>query len=110
MQKQTQQGNKRAKSVPHRSSTLNISIDSTSIPMSTGQVKKLAGSDWTHCHGIAGDGTQVNSLSINQAAGSILIRDRFGKVSAFDKKEFEVALPQIASLLGMDQSSSTAQA
>ena len=110
MQKQTQQGNKRAKSVPHRSSTLSISIGSTSIPMSLGQVKKLTDSDWTHCHGIAGDGTQVNSLSINQAAGSILIRDRFGKVSAFDKKEFEVALPQIASLLGMDQSSSTAQA
>lgn len=110
MQKPTQQGNKRAKPASSRLSTLSISIGSTSIPMSLGQVKKLAGDDWIHCHGIAGDGTQVNSLSINQAADSLLIRDRFGKMHAFDKKELEVALPQIANLLGMDKSSSTAQA
>ncbi|MBP5993366.1 MAG: hypothetical protein KA731_00500 [Candidatus Moranbacteria bacterium] len=70
--------------------------------MSAGQVKKLAGSDWTHCHGTASDGTPVNSLSIGDAADSLLIRDGSGKLHAFDKKEIEVALPKIAKRLGMD--------
>lgn len=110
MQKTTQRGNKRANKSGFSSSTLSISIGQKSIPMSVGQAKKLAGDDWDHCHGIAGDGTQVNSLSINDAADSLLIRDRYGKLHAFDKKEFEVALPKIAQRLGMDLSAFAAQA
>lgn len=111
MQKTTQQGNKRASNKSgSSSSTLSISIGQTSIPMSVGQVKKLTSGDWDHCHGIAGDGTQVNSLSINDAADSLLIRDRHGKLHAFDKKEFEVALPKIAKRLGIDLSAFAAQA
>ncbi len=102
MQKTTQQGNKRANKSGFSSSTLNISIGQKSISMSVGQVKKLAGDDWEHCHGPAGDGTQVNSLSINDAADSLLIRDNHGKLHAYDKHEIEVALPKIAKRLGMD--------
>lgn len=80
---------KRTKLRSNRNSTTNITVGGQKMPVSISQLK-----GWKTAHGVASNGSQVNSLSFIQAGDTTFVNNN-GKKTAFKTDELEVLMVTI---------------